>query len=435
MTEEGTSTDLDQQVLELEKFIGSTPLFPITGVALAALAAVDWSDETTPKAYLQYLLFDENWVVIDQDAIYVPSGAATQYTEISLNTTAASNGYLYVYLVNESEIDVHFDNLTVSVLGLNVLSTRDYYPYGSVAKEWINPPETFGIDDRYRYGYQGQYAEEDTVTGWSHFQLREYDAKIGRATNPDPARQFASPYVWVGNNPISGTDPTGGWCPGGCPQIFSASTGDNMVYKDGGMISVHRLTATATARQILGTGRVLWSTLPGMKFIDMGVDAYQGNYNDAVLQANKIGWVDGSSYIFLKGADTMDDAILRGVGNGIKGTLGGAFTSYQLVTALSPETRSEVLQGVLFEFMATSKNRTLNAVNGVLQFEALDWMTPEIVADRMNLMYWVLDSFFEKEGFDIMTNEGLNAAKQFLNDNGELIHSFAELFIDKSDKE
>jgi len=32
MTEEGTSTDLDQQVLELEKFIGNTPLFPITGV-------------------------------------------------------------------------------------------------------------------------------------------------------------------------------------------------------------------------------------------------------------------------------------------------------------------------------------------------------------------------------------------------------------------
>jgi RHS repeat-associated protein len=66
---------------------------------------------------------------------------------------------------------------------------------------------------KYRYGYQGKYAEKDDETGWNHFELREYDAVIGRTTTPDPARQFHSSYMWVGNNPVSGTDPTGGVSP------------------------------------------------------------------------------------------------------------------------------------------------------------------------------------------------------------------------------
>ncbi len=66
---------------------------------------------------------------------------------------------------------------------------------------------------RYRYGYQGKYSELDPETLWNHFELREYDAVIGRTHTIDPARQFNSPYSWVGNNPIIGTDPTGGLSP------------------------------------------------------------------------------------------------------------------------------------------------------------------------------------------------------------------------------
>ena len=83
---------------------------------------------------------------------------------------------------------------------------REYYPYGSIAKEWTNPD----FDDRYRYGYQGQFSEMDTTTGWNHFELREYDAKIGRHLNIDPFKQYYSPYIGMGNNPVSGFDQDGG---------------------------------------------------------------------------------------------------------------------------------------------------------------------------------------------------------------------------------
>jgi RHS repeat-associated protein len=66
----------------------------------------------------------------------------------------------------------------------------------------------------YRYGYQGQYSEEDNETGWNAFELRMYDARIGRWNSPDPYGQFESPYVGMGNLPHINTDPDGGFTGG-----------------------------------------------------------------------------------------------------------------------------------------------------------------------------------------------------------------------------
>lgn len=63
----------------------------------------------------------------------------------------------------------------------------------------------------YRYAYQGQYSEHDEETNWNHFELREWDATIGRWLVPDPARQHFSPYVGMGNDPVNGIDPDGGF--------------------------------------------------------------------------------------------------------------------------------------------------------------------------------------------------------------------------------
>lgn len=63
---------------------------------------------------------------------------------------------------------------------------------------------------KYRYGYQGKYAEKDDETGWNHFELREYDPVIGRWYQVDPKGEFHSPYVAMGNNPINNLDPDGG---------------------------------------------------------------------------------------------------------------------------------------------------------------------------------------------------------------------------------
>jgi len=80
----------------------------------------------------------------------------------------------------------------------------DYYPFGFVMNQYLSNGE------KYRFGYQGDFSEDDTEeTGFNHFEAREYDSRLGRWMVMDPARQYASGYLGIGNNPISGVDPDG----------------------------------------------------------------------------------------------------------------------------------------------------------------------------------------------------------------------------------
>lgn len=92
----------------------------------------------------------------------------------------------------------------------------------------------------YRYAYQGQ--EKDTETGKEAFELRLWDARIGRWLTTDPYRQFDSPYLGMGNNPINFVDPDGGYCFDAqgnqmpCPDGYSnfeGPTKDNALFVDG----------------------------------------------------------------------------------------------------------------------------------------------------------------------------------------------------------
>lgn len=62
------------------------------------------------------------------------------------------------------------------------------------------PGRFWTSSSEYRYGFQGEYAEIDSETGFNHFTLRDYDSRIGRWTKFDPYNQFFSPYIGMGNN-------------------------------------------------------------------------------------------------------------------------------------------------------------------------------------------------------------------------------------------
>ncbi|MGG8496855.1 RHS repeat-associated core domain-containing protein [Tenacibaculum sp. TC6] len=89
-------------------------------------------------------------------------------------------------------------------LGVAATSTTDYYPFGMPM-----PNRRTVNGEPYRYAYQGQ--EKDPETGKEAFQLRLWDARIGRWLSPDPYHQYPSPYLGMGNNPTVMTDPDGGF--------------------------------------------------------------------------------------------------------------------------------------------------------------------------------------------------------------------------------
>ncbi|MFM7851708.1 MAG: RHS repeat domain-containing protein, partial [Flammeovirgaceae bacterium] len=102
-------------------------------------------------------------------------------------------------------IDVFFDDFKVTQNMSDIVAGADYYPFGLpiAERELTREP--------YRFGYQGQYSEKDRETGFNFFDLRMYDARIGRWVVPDPYGQYASGYVGMGNMPNMGTDPDGGY--------------------------------------------------------------------------------------------------------------------------------------------------------------------------------------------------------------------------------
>ncbi|PKD18732.1 hypothetical protein APR41_17635 [Salegentibacter salinarum] len=117
-------------------------------------------------------------------------------------------GVFYKQLnTNYYEIKDHLGNVRTVIAknGENALAIQaktDYYPFGMAMP-------SRNIDGQYRYAYQGQ--EKDDETGMEAFELRLWDARIGRWLTVDPYGQFNSPYLGMGNNPISMVDPDGGY--------------------------------------------------------------------------------------------------------------------------------------------------------------------------------------------------------------------------------
>lgn len=182
-----------------------------------ALAGTGSDPATRPFAYLNYIVFDEGYVLKDAGAMRVPDAAGFDPgMEIAVTPKQVAflnpirpqqKGYIYIWVSNESEnTKVWFDDLKVTHRSRRVTQATDYYAYGSVLREQKTPEEL-----TYRYKYQGQYAEKDEETGWSHFELREFDPVVARWTASDPAGQYYSPYLGMGNNPLNLIDPDGSW--------------------------------------------------------------------------------------------------------------------------------------------------------------------------------------------------------------------------------
>gem|GEM_PF-2350785 len=147
------------------------------------------------------------WVLVDESSINFLPGE---------DLVMDGSGYFHLSIGVESEVacvcSADFDGINVEVshtvpntakyATLTQILSRSYYPFGF--------PMADSQGGGSRFGYQGDFAEEDDETGFNHFEAREYDPVIGRWMVTDPAGQHFSPYLSMGNNPISSVDPNGG---------------------------------------------------------------------------------------------------------------------------------------------------------------------------------------------------------------------------------
>lgn len=173
----------------------------------------EYEDVLAPKAYLNYILFDENFVLQDFgfDQISIAAnedGTNVAHDYLNLHIKIKVKGYLYVYVSNENPelIPVYFDDLKIT-RNTNVTQTNDYYPSGLTFNTYQKPNGT-----AQPLKFLSREEQDELGVNLIDLMARMYQPEIGRFISADSkAGKFMalSPYSYSANSPTNLTDPNG----------------------------------------------------------------------------------------------------------------------------------------------------------------------------------------------------------------------------------
>ena len=208
---------------------GAIPTSTTTPLLTSDISTLISDDSTTyvntrPKAFLNWMVVGEDYAAATGSpnhvgALQVPvcnAGDSLKQIVGPTNMVVRRNGWIYIYLSNESAQDVFFDNLVINLRHGPLVEQKVYYAFGIE-----NPAlSTKAIKSNYnenRYKFDGkelQAKEFNDGTGLEEYSFgaRNYDPQICRWKNLDPKADKLpqhSPFEYAIDNPILFVDPDG----------------------------------------------------------------------------------------------------------------------------------------------------------------------------------------------------------------------------------
>jgi RHS repeat-associated protein len=291
---------------------GST-LFPYTG-----LAGEGSSSGTGPKAYLNYIMFDRNYVPVLNDlsqtnfvrvstdakedgTTNLPYGKA--HEKLYAEVVVKQPGYMYIYLSNEetTPVDVFFDDFKVTQVKSPVVQMEDFYPFGLSFNQYQRENSL-----QNKYLFNGKELQSDLSLNWLDYGARMYMGDIGRWGVIDPMGEKGrrwSPYNYAFDNPMRFIDPDGMW-----PDIPSWSDVGN--FANGVVNAIASNSTTVTS-------------------VDGRTNLVQGIARGEGGSAYTAGQKAGDLISMVQGVGEMALGVIVGTG----GTVGGVITSPTVVGA------------------------------------------------------------------------------------------------------
>ncbi|MBC7946551.1 MAG: hypothetical protein H7Y42_01635, partial [Chitinophagaceae bacterium] len=165
---------------------------------------------TKPKAYVNWILFDEQLNFVANSSGFEQVGDEDDLTIHAFNDLPVSkSGYLYIYVSNTTkDIDVFFDNLQVTHIKGALLEETHYYPFG-LAMAGISSKVLKGNYPENKKKFVAQDFDADLGLNLYQFKYRNHDPQIGRFVEIDPLAddyEHNGTYNYAENRPIDGID-------------------------------------------------------------------------------------------------------------------------------------------------------------------------------------------------------------------------------------
>ena len=166
-----------------------------------------------PKALLNWMVLDEQFALTNtasyRGAVQVPlitAGATKAQLTGPVNMVVQKSGYLYVYVSNESNMNVYFDDVVVNHKSGPVLEINNYRAFGTEIAT-LSAKAYGKTENKYKYnGKELQSKEFSDGSGIDEYDYgaRHYDSLFGRWMVQDPLAETSrrwSVYNYCYNNP------------------------------------------------------------------------------------------------------------------------------------------------------------------------------------------------------------------------------------------
>jgi RHS repeat-associated protein len=337
-------------------------------------------DATTnrPKAYLNFVLFDDQFRMVDENSGVRQVQAQPDEVQVlgQDRMVVQKSGFLYVYTSNETPQDVYFDEVMVVNLPGPVLEETHYYPYG-LTMAGISTSAPNRLENKFRYNGKELQNKEFSDGGgleWYDYGARMYDQQIGRWNHIDPLTEMSrrwSPYTYTYNNPLRFIDPDG-------MLTYDWNSG-KYVDEDG-----KEVNNEDAMKQIEAMGTTVY------KADDKEEDSDKGGEDDPTKKQEKYQKVIDATATTLGAVSTSSDFTINGI-NGVQ-QLVSRYTGatyeiikvgdYKVVKGLTVDAlgRRVALVGVLVTGLDIAnnglnwKNGTDAAIGGVSLIPGIGWV-------------------------------------------------------------